>query len=336
MSRYSLWLKKYDDKKKTILEDLNRYKKSIQEIQEKLSIEELIFPVSEYEKPTESLNMCFVDGGEGLEELLGCAIYYIRASGLLLHQKKEKFVRDSDLGILRHDENTKERVELLRAIMEIDIAERCILEHAPEYVFLDGSLYVNSSKREVQCPEYEIFRKKFSRLLKLSQERKIHLCGISEDSQSRLLMNHLVSKHDIKFPSFMTDSSMLKFFAGDKKFVTKEFVPESKFQFQNNSHAINFPTVYLQPTRVSNPLRIDVPGWEKKFPEIISLIAALSKGSRWYGYPCPLYLVHLDAKIEKKQSEWNTLQIVHHISRDDPKMYDAIFRKNRRASRPER
>jgi len=278
--------------------------------------------------------MCFVDGGEGIEDLLGCSVYYIRASGLLLHKKRKIFVRDSDLGIMRHDDDTKERIELLRSIMEIGIAEKCIQEYSPEYLFLDGSLYVNSNKREISCPEYEIFKKKFSRLLKKSYENKIHLCGISEDSKSRLLMNHLESKHGLKFPSFMTDSSILKFFAGDKKFVTKKFIPEFKFNLQNNSHAINFPTVYLQPTPLSNPLRIDFPNWEKEIDKIVGIIAALSKGSRWYGYPYPLYLVHLDAKIEKKQSEWSTLQIMSKITKDAPEMYESIFRKNRRASRP--
>jgi len=335
---YALWLKKYEEKRKNILENLKRYKKEINDIKSKLTDEKIISDVPEYDDKNDIKlrKLCFVDGGEGVEELLGCVIYYIRASALFLHYKNEKFVRNLDVGILKYDDNTKERVELLRGIMEFDVAEKCIKENSPEYVFLDGSLYVNSKKREVECKEYGIFMKKFSRLLRLCKDRNIHLCGISEDSQSRLLINYLSFKRDIKFPSFMTDSTMLKIFAGNRKFVTKEFVPESKFEFQNNSQLVKFPTIYLQPTPLSNPLRIDIPNWEKKkFKEIISIIVKLSRGSKWYGYPYPLYLVHLDAKIEKKQTEWNTRQIIHHITKDDPELYDTIFKKKRRSVRPE-
>lgn len=336
MSRYSLWLQSYNSKKNSILEKLKKYKEKINEIKTMLSAKKFIMPVFEYHKDLNSLKMFFVDGGQGIDELLGCVTYYIRASGLFLYQKKKFFLRASDFGILEYDDNTNDRIELLRSIMEIEIADRCIQKYSPEYVFLDGSLYVNSSKREISCEEYKIFRKKFFRLLKNAYDKKVHLCGISEDSRSRLLINNLENKYGIKFPSFMTDSSMLKFFSGSEKFVTKEFTPEPKFNFENSNEIknVNFPTVYLQPNAFSNPLRIDVPNWEKNFQEIISIIVKLSKGSKWYGYPYPLYLVHLDAKIENKQAEWNTLQIAHYVLRNDPEIYDAILKEKRRKLRP--
>ncbi|MEM4347248.1 MAG: DNA double-strand break repair nuclease NurA [Candidatus Altiarchaeota archaeon] len=336
MSRYSLWLRSYNEKRNIILEKLRKYKEKVSEIKKMLSTEKFILPVFEYKGDINSLKMCFVDGGQGIDELLGCVTYYIRASGLFLHQKKKFFLRASDFGILEYEDNTNDRIELLRSIMEIEIAEKCIQEYSPGYVFLDGSLHVNFSKREIPCEEYKIFRKKFFRLLKNAYENGVHLCGISEDSRSRLLVNNLESRYGIKFPSFMTDSSMLKFFTGSERFVTKEFTPEPKFNFENSNgiKPVNFPTVYLQPNAFSNPLRIDVPSWEKNLPEIISIIVKLSKGSKWYGYPYPLYLAHLDAKIENKQAEWNTLQIAHYVLRNDPEIYDAILKEKRRKLRP--
>lgn len=341
-SYYSIWLEKYKTKCKRILKDLSEYKKEVADIKKKIFENDLILPINVI---NEELNekLCFVDGGEGIEELFGGVIYFIRASGLIFSEENEKFVRDLDIGILNYDDYTKERVELLRAIMELDVAEKCIQEHSPEFLFLDGSLYVNSSKREIPCEEFQIYRKKFFRLLKLSKAEEVHLCGISEDSRSRLLLNHLSLKHKVKFPKFMTDSSVLRMLAKNKEFVTKEFFPEQKFEFnsesleenrEKNSNTIKFPTLYIQPTSLSNPLRVDVPNWEKRIDKIISLIVKLSKGSKKFGYPYPLYLVHLDAKIEKKHSNWSTMQIIHHIFKNDPELYDAILREKRRGMRP--
>jgi hypothetical protein len=323
------------------------YKKDIEKIKKEIAVEKnLILPLPDFEKTQHREKLCFIDGGEGIEELLGGVIYFIRASGLLLKESKhEKFVRDLDIGLLNYDDHTKERVEFLRAIMEFDIAMKCIKEHSPEYVFLDGSLYVNASKREIPCKEFQVYRKKFLRLLKLSKSKGVRLCGVSEDSRSRLLLHYLSSKYNIKFPKFMTDSGVLRILAGNKKFMTSVFIPKSKFEFNNSgeeekekksSKAIYFPTLYIQPTPFSNPLRIDVPSWDEgdNFIDIISLIVKLSKGSKWYGYPTPLYLVHLDAKIEKKQIEWCSKQIIHHITREDEGLYDTILRSKRRSVRP--
>jgi len=73
---------------------------------------------------------------------------------------------------------------------------------------------------------------------------------------------------------------------------------------------------------VSNPLRIDVPDWEKDFDGIIRLILQLSRGSKQYGYPMPLYLAHLDARIEQKHAEWSTTQLIHYLSKNDPELYE--------------
>jgi len=237
------------------------------------------------------------------------------------------------MNVIEYDDHTKEKVELLRGAMEFSTAIECIEKHKPEYLFIDGSLYVNSTRKAIECPEYEIYRKKFSRLLRLSRENLIRLVGVSEDSKSKLFGNYLSAEYGVKFPRFMTDSSILKILAGNRKYRTIEFKPMQKFE---SDLTVSFPTAYLQPTPLSNPLRIDVPDWEQDFDQVISLIAELSKGSRHYGYPIPLYLVHLDARIESKQLEWSTNQLIHYISKSELGLYETILQKTRRAFRPSR
>src|SRR3989338_6059863 len=200
------------------------------------------------------------------------------------------------MNIIDYDDHTKERVELLRDSMEFDIAMRCIEEHQPDYLFLDGSLYVKARKKPVECEEYPVYRKKFVRLLKLCKKKSVHTVGVSEDSKSKLLANYLAMKYNVKLPRFMTDSGILRLIAQNTKFRTIEFTPQSQFEADDrisNTIVMSFPTVYLQPTELANPLRIDVPDWESSFNDIIGIIIELSKGSRHYGYPLPLYLAHL-------------------------------------------
>ncbi len=332
-SRYSLWLEKYKKNKQVILGNLKNCKRGIEEIKATISQEkELILPLPNGKEKREK--SCFVDGGEGVEELLGGVIYFIRASGLLWEELEgdevnQDFLRSIDLGILKYDDYTKERVEFLRSGMEFDVAMKCIEKFSPQYLFLDGSLHVNSTQGKIPGQEYEAYRKKFSRLLKVVKAEGVTLCGISEDSNSRLLLKHLSEKYTLKFPSFMTDCSVLRMLAGNQKFMTNTFFPNSGITSQK------FSTLYLQPTHLSTPLRIDAPSWEEdNLTEIISFITKLSKGSKNYGYPLPLYLVHLDAKIEKKHAQWNTRQIIHHIFKDDPILYDAMLREKRRNIRP--
>lgn len=332
-SRYSLWLEKYKKNKSTILRDLKNCQKGVEKLKDIIpQEEELLLPIPNFQSQQQS--SCFVDGGEGIEELLGGVIYFIRASGLLWEKLKggrvkQKFIRNLDLGILKYDDYAKERVEFLRAGLEIDIAMRCLEEYSPHYLFLDGSLEVNSNSKKILGQEGEVYRKKFSRLLRVAKSKGVRLCGISEDSHSRLFLRHLSHKYAVKFPPFMTDCSFLKMLAGNKKFMTPSFLPGFSLA------SANFSTLYLQPTPLSTPLRIDVPPWEAaNFPEIVSFVTQLSQGSKNYGYPLPLYLVHLDAKIGKKQSLWSTKQIIHHIFKDDPQLYDSVLREKRRDLRP--
>ncbi len=337
MRHYSLWLERYNSRKDQILRNLKVYKDEINSIKKIVSDKNLILPLKETVADINE-SMCFVDGGEGISELLGVSVYFIRASGLILDRRQgkqnEEFIRDLDIDVIDYDDHTKERVEFLRGAMEFDVAMRCIEEHHPLYLFIDGSLYVNSRKRVIDCSEYQIYRKKFSRLLKLCKKESIHIVGISEDSQSRLFSNYISMKYKIKIPGFMTDSSILRIISKNMKFRTIEFIPPSIFESDSDNIKLSFPTVYIQPTSLSNPLRVDVPDWEQDFDGIIELIVHLSKGSKQYGYPLPLYLVHLDARIEENQTEWSTRQIIHHLSREDPELYETILRERRRGFRP--
>lgn len=340
MRHYSIWIDKYNKNRESLLKDIKGYKKEIESIRKSISDKNLILPLKKSESEIKA-RMCFVDGGEGIRELLGAAIYFIRASGLILDRTKrengEKFVRDLDMNVLDYDDYTTERVELLMGAMEFDVAARCVEEHNPDYLFVDGSLYVNSRKRPIECDEYPIYRKKFVRLLKLCKKKSVHIIGVSEDSRSRLFVNYLSMKYNIKFPRFMTDSSVLRLLAKNTRYRTIEFTPQSKFEANDkltSTLTAYFPTVYIQPTELSNPLRVDVPDWEHEFDKIIRLIVQLSKGSKQYGYPIPLYLAHLDARVEQKQADWSTTQLIHYISKNDPDLYDTILRERRRSYRP--
>lgn len=341
MKHYSIWLSKYSNIQKEILDKLQSCRRDIEESIKDIPPGELIMPLDKTSK-VEYGSTCFVDGGEGIIELLGASLYFIRASGLLLEdvedKKKETFIRDLNMGLIDYDDYTKERVELLRDCMEFDVALKCVEQHKPEYLFLDGSLYVKARKKPIKCVEDSIYRKKFVRLLKACKENKVNVVGVSEDSRSKLLANYLSTKYNIKLPKFMTDSSTLRLLAGNKKFRTTEFTPKSKFEADakvSGKMVASFPTVYLQVSEFANPLRVDIADWNKPIEEAISLIIELSKGSRYYGYPIPLYLVHMDAKINPKHAEWAANQLSMHIQKKDPGLYDAVLRKNRRGFRPQ-
>ncbi|ODS38140.1 MAG: hypothetical protein A7316_00100 [Candidatus Altiarchaeales archaeon WOR_SM1_86-2] len=338
MRHYSIWLKKHDSRGNQILNDLQSYKREVMEIKDKIYDKDLILPIdAEQDHEIDpDFRLCFVDGGESNKELLGASVYFIRASALLWKDQTE-FIRDLDMGVIDYDEHTKERVELLRGAMEFDVAIRSVeLKTPPTHIFLDGSLHVNAKKRQIKGSEYGMYRKKLVRLMKLCREKEVSLVGVSEDSTSRLFAHYISALCYIELPKFMTDSSILRMLTKDRCvcYRTIQFTPYSKFASElDEDLVVSFPTVYVQPTPLSNPLRIDVPEWEQNFDGIINLVLKLSKGSRYYGYPLPLYLVHLDVKIGPKLSEWNTRQLIHFISREDPDLYDAILRSSRKDMR---
>jgi len=333
---------KYSHRRQQIIEKFDDFKQVISDIRSSLNVEEILLDIGEQEKSS-SKKLAFVDGGEGIRELLGVGIYLIRASCLIIaseegSEKGEVFERDVDMNIIDYDKNLKDRVELLREGMEFDVALKSVKKHSPSHIFLDGSLYVKARRDPIRCPEYEIYRKKFVRLLKYCKQKQIHVIGVSEDSKSRLLSTYLSKKNSIKFPPFMTDSTLLNVISEKSTYRTLIFTPQSRFE-ADEMLSVNlkasFQTCYLKTTEISNPLRIDVPDWENDFISIIRLIKKLSKGSKSYGYPLPLYLVHLDARIRPSQTEWTTKQIVSYITKHDQLLGNAVLGKSRRMLRPD-
>ncbi|MFH1403507.1 MAG: DNA double-strand break repair nuclease NurA [Candidatus Altiarchaeota archaeon] len=341
MRHYSLWMDKYSLRRKQITDKFDELRGKVSEIRMKIPEEDL-FCRLDYADEDKKHRMAFIDGGEGIRELMGVGIYFIRASGLLLttnngSDEGELFERDLDLNMIDYDENLKDRVELLREGMEFDVALQCAKKHRPEYVFLDGSLYVKARRQPVKCGEYMVYRKKFVRLLKYCKDNDIHLIGVSEDSKSKLMLNYLSSRYGITFPDYMTDSTILRILSGNKMARTIQFTPKSRFEADDritSTLTATFPTAYIQPTEIANPMRIDAPDWEQDFDYCIRLIATLSKGSKGYGYPIPLYIAHLDARIKSSQTEWTATQIANYVSKKDPLLGDAIMRKTRRILRP--
>ncbi|MBD3389222.1 MAG: hypothetical protein GF416_09015 [Candidatus Altiarchaeales archaeon] len=338
MRHYGLWLDKYSRRRAQILNTWAGLSTNIAEFKARIPADDLFQEVVDAGDVT--MRTAFVDGGEGIRELIGLGVYFIRASGLVLSDREEGelFVRDLDMNVIDYDDHVKERVELLREGMEFDVAIKCIEDHHPQMMFLDGSLYVKARRKPIKTPEYELYRKKIVRLLKLARREGVRLVGVSEDSKSRMLSKHLSAEYQVRFPKFMTDSSILRVLAGDTVYRTREFIPQSKFEADDrieDSLVAGFPTAYIQPTKLSNPLRVDVPDWEKDLSEVLSVIASLSRGSRHFGYPLPLYLAHLDAHIASAQMDWTVRQIVNYLSKRDSILGGAVLKSTRRTNRPE-
>ena len=341
MRHYSLWLDKYSRRRAQILDHWSGLAKTVGELRSRIPAGELFLELKDAGEV--GSKMCFVDGGEGLRELLGLGVYFIRASGLMLSNAEEAgcgelFVRDLDMNVIDYDDYTKERVELLRDAMEYEVALRCVKEHKPDLLFLDGSLHVKARRKPIECEEYGLYVKKYVRLLKLCRDEGVRVVGVSEDSKSRMLSHHLSAEYKVKFPRHMTDSTILRILAGNSIYRTSEFTPQSKFEADESIEdgiVAGFPTVYVQPTELSNPLRVDVPDWEKDLDGVVSIIASLCRGSGHYGYPMPLYIAHLDARIGSNQMDWTVRQIVNYVSKRDSVLGDAVLKATRRKMRPE-
>ena len=326
MRHYDLWIEKYNQRKKQIIDVLEKHQRVLEKIKKKIPAKEIITPLDENEA-CRLPSMCFVDGGEGYRELLGAGLYFVRASSLLISENTgEKFVRDVDLGVISYDEYTKERVEFLREVMELDVAVKTVKKYRPEYVFLDGSLYVKASRKAIECVEYSDYIRKFHELLATVKKMGVHLVGVSEDSKSRLLKQYLSTKYSVSFPDFFTDPTILDFIVDEKKYST--------IKLSLKKDGTYYTSAYIKLHELANPLRVDVIGGDDEFDDAVKIIRALSQGSSHYGYPMPLYLAHLDAKINAKHADWSSKRLKHHALRENPELGGALFGKTRRDLRP--
>jgi len=315
----------YEKRRDEITGALEVYSKKMLEVRRHVPVKEVFSDVTEGKAGKKKL-ACFVDGGEGFRELLGAGAYFIRASALLLGgDGKEEFLRDLDLGVISYDEHTKERVELLREAMECRLALKAARERAPEIVFLDGSLHVKNSLKPLDCLEYEDARSAMTDLLVHCKNEGVRLVGVSEDSKSRQLMRFLNKKYNAKFPAFMTDPMVVELLASERACRSVEFTPPSG--------GTSFKTAYVKPSKTARPLRVDAPEWEQDFDGLLAEVVTLSKGSRGYGYPLPLYLAHLDARITPKHADWATTRLQSHVTKNNPKFGKALLGSARRSRR---
>ncbi|MBD3262283.1 MAG: hypothetical protein GF334_11575 [Candidatus Altiarchaeales archaeon] len=326
MRNLDLWINKYETRSKQIGQEIKNYAQWLNTLKEDLMCLGLIQPPPVGEK--KQYKACYVDGGEGLYELLGTAVYIVRAAGLIHEKPQARFIRDLDFDIIRHSDDTKEQVELKRECMEIKIAEEAV-NAGCDLIVLDGSLFVKNHKKPAQTKQYDAYLKKFNRLMKKCREKNASLVGVSEDTKSRLLINYLMQEHEIDIPVNLTDASLLRLLAGDSSFLSGPFKPKT-----NQLTAADYPTVYLQPTRLSNPLRIDFPPWEQNLEKILSHLQFHSNASKAYGYPLPLYLAHLESRINPQHVKWTSKHLAKAAFREYPQICDAYMRTTRRNCRP--
>jgi NurA-like 5'-3' nuclease len=334
MPHLELWLEKYGERRAEIL---NNWQTTVGRV-ENLSSElrkELIFQEIK-KKETIHQSMCFVDGGEGIRELMGLGVYFIKASAFLMPKDektpRDNFMRNLDMNFIEYNHCTKERIELMRDQLEFEIALQAIDEIEPDILFLDGSLYVKAFKKPIYCSEYAMYLEKYRELIKKCLERDICLVGISEDSKSRLFSKFLEARHGVTIPKYLTDSSVIEILSPYSSFHTVEFIPKN--HHDNLFRNLAFPTTYVKTTPYSIPLRVDCLNKNSNLCEVASIISTLSIGSGAYGYPIPLYVAHLDAKVRPAQVEWTVNQLVSYVSKNNGGEYDQILRHSRRLSRP--
>ena len=216
--------------------------------------------------------------------------------------------------------------------MELELALKAAGEGC-DTIILDGSLYVKASQKTDDSVHARKMKESLKSLFEECEMKNISLVGVSEDSRSRLLVNALSLEMDFRMPSSLTDSSLLRMVGGETSFITKTIYPKTLTHL-NARKPVSFPTLYLQPNPLSNPLRIDYHGPKERMDGIISLIHGLSKNSKRYGYPLPLYIAHLDSNLKNEQVEWTARQIIRNAFKSQPDIGEALLRDTRKTHRP--
>ncbi|MBN2518352.1 MAG: DNA double-strand break repair nuclease NurA [Candidatus Altiarchaeota archaeon] len=358
---YSLWGRRIEQKRGEIDRFVRNIHSNIDRVLDESDLGDLIYgldapSLSKFRKTT----IGSVDGGEGIQELTGVAIYLIRASGLFSEVGKGgEFLRDLDLGVLPLDRQTKAKVQFKRATIEFEVARRLAMDKKPDYLLIDGSLLVSTEIDPLHINEYRIYIASLRALIEYCSHSGIRLVGVSEDSASRGLINFLKEKNHInhqtsKLMSSLTDASLIQFYVQKKvigkgketSLATEAFLPVSNkgrdWVKKNTGIDKLFPTFYVQATRFGRSLRVDFPvdaDWDdkkiqKESKRISSLLVALSQTPSRYGYPFPLYMAHQDAEVPRKLMEQTSLLIEKQVFKNWGKEYISMYTKKRRDSRP--
>ncbi|MBU0761391.1 MAG: hypothetical protein KKD39_00050, partial [Candidatus Altiarchaeota archaeon] len=82
MQHLNLWLERYGERRVEILSNWSHAVEEVENLKGKIPCDVLFDKVERHPKP--DYRMCFIDGGEGLRELMGLGVYFIKASGLTL------------------------------------------------------------------------------------------------------------------------------------------------------------------------------------------------------------------------------------------------------------
>ena len=360
---YPIWSRRIEEKRGEIDRFVRSINSNIDKILDESELGELIYALDvenilKFKKTT----LGAVDGGEGIQELTGVAVYLIRASGLYSKVGSGgEFLRDLDLGVFPLDRQTKAKVQFKRATIEFEVARRLAMEKKPDYLLMDGSLLVATEIDPIHINEYRLYIAALRALIESCARSGVRLVGVSEDSASRGLINFLKERnhtsHSInKLMSSLTDSSLIQFFvqrkmpsAGKKKDVsiaTEAFLPVSDkgrdWIKKNTGIDKLFSTFYVQATKFGKSLRVDFPAdadWDdkkiqKESKTIATLLVAMSQTPRRYGYPFPLFMAHQDAEVPRKLIEQTSLLIEKQIFKTWSGEYVSMYSKKRRDSRP--
>ncbi len=287
---YELWSRRVAGKKAEMDSVVAGIRKGVDAILRDSELERMLYSA----EPREfSGSIAAVDGGEGLQELAGVAVYMVRASGLIKKAKAGKtsgkgaegeFIRDLDLGVIPVNRQTKARVQFLRAAMEYETASTLIEKFRPDCLLIDGSLLVGVEIDPIKIDEYRAYIASVRGMLKLAREMGVQVVGVSEDSTSRGLIGYLsekgLTKESSRAASSLTDASLIQLYAQRlEKFsptATKPFIPVSNkgrdWVVKNTGIDCLFPTFYLQATQFGRAMRVDFPWYGKREETSLSTV----------------------------------------------------------------
>jgi len=347
MDYYELWAKRVGEKQKEMDKLVRDIHAGMDSVLRDSPLSEMMYNISE--KKYEETTIGAVDGGEGLQELSGVAVYLTRASGFIKNQDSQ-FIRDLDLGVIPINKQTKARVQFMRATMEYNIASQLIEQFRPDYLLIDGSLLVGVEIDPIKINEYRLYIASLRKMLRLAQESGIRVVGVSEDSTSRGLISYLsekgLTKEAARTLNTLTDVSLIQLYTQRlddfKPIATNPFLPVSNkgrdWVKKHTNIDKSFPTFYMQATQMGRAMRVDFPSDGKNIgkeaKEISSFLSYLSQIPKRYGYPLPLYLAHSDAELPKKLIEKTTMLIQKQIFKSWGDEYLAMYSARRRDSRP--
>lgn len=354
MNYYALWSSRMKEKGREIDRLVAGIHGDMGRVLDESGLEGIAYGIRPKDAP-KRLSLGAVDGGEGLKELSGIAVYMIRASGVFSRDGGE-FLRDLDLGVIQLDRQTKAKVQFMRATMEYNIARELAHRFKPDYLLIDGSLLVGVEVDPIRINEYRLYIASLRTLIESCEKLGVQLVGVSEDSSSRGLIAYLSEKNHFDRRTMrtlrsLTDASLIQSYIQSrilkqgKKFeclATKPFLPVSdKGRDWIKKHTgidRTFPTFYLQATKFGRALRVDYPADGradgKKAEKLASLLASLSQALKRYGYPLPLYVAHQDAELPRSLMDKTSLLIEKQIFRSFRDEYISIYAPKRRDSRP--